>query len=833
MMKKYTRARQFAAGRQCRLTLIAAAAIAGWQSGAAAAEAALPAVEVISATPLPGLGLAREQIPAHVQTLIAATISEPGSANLPDLLNRRLGSVFVNEIQGNPYQPDISYRGFSASPLLGTPQGLSLYMDGVRMNQPFGDVLSWDLIPRSAIASLSLMPGSNPLFGLNTLGGALSLQTKDGLHHPGTALQASYGSHGRQVIEFEHGARNEQGLNWYLSGNGFRENGWRDDSPSRVGQVFGKLGWMDAKTEVALSVALANTRLTGNGLQEQRLLDRDYHSVYTKPDQTKNRSAMLNLAANHSVSDSLLLSGNAYYRKIRTSTFNGDINDDALDQSVYQPTAAEQASLAAGYSGFPSSGANASNTPFPFWRCIANVLRSDEPAEKCNGLINRTETSQRNYGFSGQFTAFGKLAEHSNQFSAGAAYDASRISFQQSAQFGYLNPDRSITPVDFFADGSEIGDDGNPIDSRVSLIGHTRTWSLYATDTLSFRDILHLTLSGRYNQTTISNRDQINPGGGSGSLDGDHRFSRLNPAIGAALTLSPALNFYAGYNEGSRTPTAVELGCADPATPCKLPNAMAGDPPLKQVITKTWEAGMRGTLVANTHWNAGVFRADNLDDILFVADNAAGFGFFRNFGKTRRQGIELGIDSQVGPALLSANYTYLNATFQSAETLNSPANSSSDANGNIVIEPGNRLPLVPSHVFKARADWQATPAWSASLGMIAVSNSNARGNENGQHSADGSRFFGSGKSPGYALFDLGTKYRASRRLSFFAQINNLFDRRYATAAQLGVTGLTATGSFIARPFAASGDNSTLVASSFYAPGAPRTIWGGVRYEFGK
>ena len=108
-------------------------------------------------------------------------------------------------MQGNPFQPDVNYRGYTASPLLGTPQGLSVYMDGVRLNQPFGDIVSWDLIPRTAIASTTLMPGSNPLFGLNTLGGALSIQTKSGVTHPGTMLQASYGSDVRRAFDFEHG----------------------------------------------------------------------------------------------------------------------------------------------------------------------------------------------------------------------------------------------------------------------------------------------------------------------------------------------------------------------------------------------------------------------------------------------------------------------------------------------------------------------------------------------------------------------------------------------------------------------------------------------------
>lgn len=844
-MRNAARPQHAGGERTVRLTAVAAGVAVLCQAAPAMAAdspktaSTLTAVEVIATTPLPDVGLSREQIPNNVQTLGKEAIDDAGSVNLPDLMNRRLGSVFVNEIQGNPFQPDVSYRGFGASPLLGAPQGMSVYMDGVRLNQPFGDVVSWDMIPRSAVRSLALMPGSNPLFGLNTLGGALSLQTKDGYSDPGTAVQLVYGRHSRRTAEFEHGGHNDLGLHWFITGEGFKEDGWREDSPSNVVQWFGKLGWRDARTDLALSVALPNAKLTGNGLQEKRLLERDYGSIYTKPDETKNRSIFVNLTARHDVSDSLQFSGNAYYRKIRTSTFNGDINDDALDQAVYLTgtgnTGADRRWLAGnGYAGqFPAYTETSANTPFPFWRCIAQVGMAGEPAEKCNSLINRTETSQENYGLTGQFSHFGTIADNSNQFTAGLGYDASRVGFAQTSQFGYLNPDRSITPVNFFADGTSIGDDGKPLDSRVDLTGRTYTWSVFATDTISFRDVVHLTLSGRYNHTIVHNRDQINPGGASGSLDGDHRFSRFNPAIGIAYAPSPALSVYAGYNEGSRAPNTTELGCADPENPCKLPNAMAGDPPLKQVVTKTWEAGLRGAIGQRTHWNAGVFRAENVDDILFVADNAAGFGYFRNFGKTRRQGIELGLDSQIDSVTLSASYTYLDATFQTREMFNGGSNSSSDDAGRIEVRPGDRLPLIPRHMFKARADWQVTPAWSVGLGMLAVSGANALGNENGEHRADGTYFLGAGKSGGYTIFDLGARYRASRQLSFFAQINNLFDREYATAAQLGATAFTADGRFIARPFSSAGDNTTLVHSTFYAPGAPRTLWAGLRYEFDK
>ena len=835
--------------RALRCTPLAAAIASLFLLPTAGAQAPTPSVvaadlgkvTVIGTTPLPGIGQPLNEIPAPAQTATAADINRSQALDLTGFMKRNLGGVYVNEVQGNPFQADVNFRGYTASPLLGTPQGLSIYMDGVRLNQPFGDVVSWDLIPRAAIDSLTLMPGSNPLFGLNTLGGSLSIQTKDGRTSPGSAIQSTLGSNNRWALEFEHGGSHPQGFNWYITGNRFAENGWRDSSPSDVRQLFGKLGWADAKTDLSLTLAAANNTLIGNGLQEKRLLDRDYRSVYSKPDETANQSTFLNLSAKHSLSDNMLLSGNLYYRSINTATVNGDVNEDALNQSVYQPNADEQDALtAAGFSGFPLAGANAANTPFPSWRCIANVLLNDEPAEKCNGVINRTRSEQENYGLSGQISVLGKLLGQRNQFTAGAAYDASRTRFTQSTELGYLNADRSVTGLNAFGDGGITGGnlDGAPYDRRVDLQGRTRTFSVFASDTLSINERWHLTASGRFNHTQLTNADQINPGGGPGSLDGDHTFQRLNPALGLTFTPSPAFNAYIGYNEGSRTPTSVELGCADPANPCKLPNAMAGDPPLRQVVTKTWELGVRGKLAPAVNWNIGVFRAENYDDILFVADNAAGFGYFKNFGQTRRQGLELGMSGKAGKIDGGASLTLLDATFESAETVNGTGNSSNDAaspglNGNINITPGNQIPLTPRQMFKLHVNYQASSAWAIGMGMNAVSSLLARGNENNQHQPNGINFLGAGDVGGYAIFDLSVQYRASPQWRFFAQVSNLFDRQYATAAQLGATAFDANGRFVARPLPAVGGAFPLVQSTFLSPGAPRAISVGLRYEFDK
>lgn len=800
------------------------------------------AVSIVGATPLAGIDRPVDEIAAPTQTGSQRDIEASGAIDLADFLNRRMNNVFLNEVQGNPLQPDLNYRGYTASPLLGTPQGVSVYMDGVRLNQPFGDVVSWDLIPKIAIAEVALIPGSNPLFGLNTLGGSLSMRTKDGVSHPGTALQLSGGSFGRKMADFEHGGSNAKGLNWFLAGNVFFEDGWRQSSPSNVRQFFGKGGRQRERTSMSLTVAYANNDLIGNGMQEQRFLDRDYSSFYTKPDQTQNRSPFLNLTVRHNLSSSVVFSGNAYFRYIRTRTLNGDINEESLDQSMYQPGGAERAALAAaGYTGVPASGATAANTPFPSWRCIGNVLLRDEPSEKCNGLLNRSGSHQRNYGLSGQVSWFARAGAGRNQLTAGAGYDGNSIGFTQSSELGYLNPDRSVTGVKAFGDGVTGGDaDGEPYDTRVDLSGRIHSASFYATDTFSVANKFTLTLSGRFNHTTVDNRDRIRPAAGVGSLTGKHEFNRFNPAVGATYRVAGLVSVYGGVTEGNRAPTSIELGCADPNSPCKLPNSMAGDPPLRQVVARTFEAGLRGGTESKLQWSAGWFRATNTNDILFVSSEQTGFGYFKNFDKTLRQGLELDMNTRLGRVSLGGGYTFLDATFQSEEEVNGGGNSTNEEarrglrgqESTIEIEKGNRIPLIPQHMVKLHADIQATSKFLVNFGVVGIGSSYARGNENNQHRPDGLYYLGEGQSPGYAVANAGARYQVHPRVQLFVQVNNLFDRHYYSAAQLGPTGFTETGSYIARPFpAASNGEFPVQQATFYAPGAPRGAWAGMRFRF--
>jgi len=792
-------------------------------------------ISVIAPTPIGGDGIAIEQTPLPVQTLSAEDIRNTNGIDLTDVINKRLNGVYINENASNPFEPDINYRGYTASPLLGTPQGLSVYLDGVRQNQPFGDIVTWDLIPKVAIQDMELVPGSNPLYGLNTLGGAIAIRTKDGSTNAGLSVQAIGGSFGRRSVEGEYGGSNGRDLDWFAAGNYFAEDGWRRFSPSQVRQSFAKLRRNTDKTSIALSGSYSINQLTGNALQDFRFLERAYDSVYSIPDTTRDHSPTLTLNTTHQLSDQWSASGNFYFRHVRTDTTNGDINNDSFSQSLYDLSPSDIAALSsAGYSGFPTAG-DAATEPYPFWRCIAQALQKDEPSEKCTGAISNTRTQQNNYGLG----ALASWRTARNLLSFGAGWDHSGLSYQQASQFGYLSADGiSITPVDAFADGSTT-QDGEPYDTRVQLHGTINTPSFYLTDTFS-TDRWSVTASGRYNRTTVNNFDRLLDRPGHGSLTATNVFQRFNPAIGGTLSASSNIHLYANYSEASRAPTSVELGCANPDFPCNLPNALLDDPPLEQVVTRTIEAGLRSRGTDRLAWSAGYFHGQNYNDLLFVASKQTGFGYFLNFGKTRRQGLELNMKAQLPHVVLGGGYTFLDATYESSQTVNGASNSSNDSNrdgvagidGEIAISPGNRIPQTPQHILKVFTDYKPTAKLLIDFNVLAASSSYARGNEDNQHQPDGVYYLGSGSSPAYGVANLGAHYTLSPHLEALMQINNLFDTHYSTAAQLGATPYDGGGHFIARPFPpveADGVPAYPVRNTtFLAPGAPFTVFGGLR-----
>jgi len=776
------------------IALAVAGVIAVTGSAFAADAVKTQKVEVVSTTPLQGIGITLDKIPANIQIVKDEDFKKQKSTSIADYMTDNLQGVAVNDTQNNPFQPDILFRGFSASPLLGTPQGMSIYVDGVRVNEPFGDAVNWDLIPMNAIGGMQLVPGTNPVYGLNTLGGAISIQTKSGRTHQGGGVEASAGSWGRKTIAAEYGGVSKDGsVDYFISANSFREDGWRDHSDTDVRQIFAKTGWQNETSKIDLSFTGAENDMIGNGLVQNEIIQGfGREAIHTKPDQTKNTMAFLNLSGSHWFSDDVMFSGNTYYRHSKRKTLNGDVND-GLDPLAYDDGGSCSA-------GSYTAGSQTVNY---------------EADESCSGVLNRSQTRQNSYGLNGQFVFNQDLAGKKNQFTVGAAYDISKIKFTQSEEVGTINSSRGVDGL------GEVGQTTN-------LHGETKTWSLFGTNTLSLNEFWHLTASGRYNHVKVENRDQIvTDVTNSASLSGDHTFNRLNPAVGLNFTPTKDLTVYGSYNEGNRAPTSMELGCANPATPCLLPNAMAGDPPLKQVVVKTYEAGARGNVTSDVRWTAAVYRSENHDDIQFIHSSLGtntSMGYFDNVGKTRRVGLDLGLLGSYEKFSWNAGYSYVNATYQSELELTNEVNSTVSQDGTITVNKGDRLANIPKHQFKLRMQYAVTPDWYVGSNIVAFSDRYMRGNENNDHVAndgDPDHYQGRGKIGGYTIVNLDTRYNVGNGWSVFGKAINIFDKEYSNAGMLGETHFGTDGVFT------SGQDPT----AYRALGAPRAGWIGVRYDF--
>lgn len=764
----------------------------------AAAAQELPQVLVIGNAPLPGLGLPLNQVPSNVQTADSEDLRRTQTTDIADYLNRSFTGVNVSESADNPFQLDINYHGFTASPLLGTPEGLSVYVDGVRVNESFGDTINWDLIPESAISTVSLISGSNPVFGLNTLGGALSVQTKSGHDNPGTAFEAYGGSFGRRVFQGESGG--ERGpFDYFVTVNYFDETGWRDMSPSRLWQAFGKIGWQTEQTDLDLSYTYADSNLFGNGALPLSMFDYRREQSYT-PDFTHNLLHFLNLTGTQFVADNLLLSANVYYRRLITAADNGSNNDNYLDEN---------------YSG-------------PAIDCSATPAARAALAYCANAATQVSALLQRTAGFGVQLTDSRDLFGRKNQGIIGLDYSDAADTFSQVFQYGSFARDRTL-----IYEPSPLNDE-----TVIALSGSNRILGAYLTDTFSPSDLLHFNVAARYNRSSETlngysvDTDVGDFGAGfdeASALTGDHTFSRLNPAIGVTVTPSDSLTYYANYNEASRAPTVVELGCANPQQPCGLPNDFASDPALKQVVARTFELGVRGsTGRQHLKWSADLFRTVNRDDIQFIA-TTANSGFFDNVGTTRRQGLDLAFGGRTGGLSWNLSYSLVDATFQSDFEVSAESNSTADANGNILVRAGDRMPLIPRHTGKLTLDYQVSESLDVGANLIVTSGSYLHGNENNANQAggtngEGAYIIGSGAIPGYALVNLQATYHIGHHLDVFARINNLLDRQYATAGFLTVNTFTPSGVFLPNPDDWTNENAI-------SPGAPFGAWAGVRLHF--
>lgn len=724
----------------------------------------LPAVTVVALAPGIMDEVEARRLSHSVQTVQGRALDDARAGSVADALDRGAAGIGLNAVQGNPWQPDLQYRGFVASPVLGTPQGLAVYQDGVRLNEVFGDTVGWDLVPSRAIETATLVSGA-ALFGQNALGGSISLRGKTGFSAPGTRLGYEGGSWGRRGYFLESGG-NDGVLGYYLLTDHVRETGWRDESPSHLQHQTAVVSYRTAATTVDLHLAHADTDLTGNGASPIELIGQRRPAVFTAPDDTDSRLSQASVTATHRWSDETTLSATVYSRRVRVISFNGDASE--YDTCTDEPDAL----------------CDSSDAPL---RTTGGDARSRYDAVANTGLRQQEAT-----GASLSFQALTTIAGLENRWLSGLELRRGSVDYSGSQRLGTLDGQRYVEGV------------GPLVDSAaVAVGGHTQDESFYVTDEIRLAPAWTLDVSSRLNRSTLTLTDQS---GSNPALDGQHAFRRLNPAVGLAWGMTEHSSTYVSYAETTRVPTPVELTCADPDAPCRLPNDFISDPSLKQVVARSVEWGARGAN-GETHWHIALFRTTSAHDIVFqtTGGTTSNQGFFANVGDTRREGVEAGAQGRLGPWSWQWNYTFLRAVYLTGFDEVGANHPDADEDGILHVHRGDRLPGLPRHNLRLGVDWSPAPDFSLGLESRYVSGQYFRGDESNQLAP----------TAGYALFDGHGTWQSSTRVEWTLRVDNILNRHYATFGTLGEANAVFPDMHDAR---------------FLGPGAPRSAYLSVQYQ---
>ncbi|MGI9657871.1 MAG: TonB-dependent receptor, partial [Gaiellaceae bacterium] len=780
-------------------------------------------------TPVDGAGLPLHQIPSAVQWADSELLERSQSLGLSDFMARNFASVSVNAAQNNPLQPDLQFRGFTASPLLGLSQGLAVYQNGARINEPLGDSVSWDLLPESAVSLMTLTGGANPVFGLNALGGALVIDTKDGFDLDGQRFRAYTGSHDRVVTILESGG-NDGRFGYYASVHYFEEDGWRDESDSAALTLLGALSWRGAGSSLDLRYQYGDSERRGNGASPVGLLEIDRDAVFTAPDITENRLNMVSLEGKTELADELELSGNLFWRQNRTRSFNGDVSEF----EVCEFPGGQQALLeidgdeieralgldiddicSGGVAGVANpgelddlleataTGAGLDPEDFEFEDLTGSVSGSGILEDEA--INNISDRIQDSYGANFQLTFLQALAGRENQLALGVSFFQGDSDFESRGELSRLDPlSRTTTGLGV---GSFVGELATDVRTT------TRSWGLFFSDNLELAEGLWLNLGGRYNGTKVEISDQSRE---RPELNGDHDFGRFNPSVGLSWQAREELNIFASYAESSRAPTPIELSCNEAIASafelrtgedryeCRLPNAFLADPPLDQVVAKSSELGFRGAW-GSVQYHLGLFHTISTDDILFQTTGRA-TGLFANVDETRRMGVEtmfrgdwLGLD-------WSFSYSYVRATFEDGFLALSPNHPFADDDGRIQVSRGDRIPGIPEHQLKFGMDYQILDGPVVGAELLYYSDQTLRGDESNQLDT---------LDP-YTLVNLRASWKFGPHVEFFARVDNVFDVAYESFGLLGESpSEVLPGLPDGRPI-------------FLGPGAPRGAWIGVQ-----
>ena len=722
-------------------------------------------------------------------TLSRADILLGGRPDLLASLTRSIAGVSLQDAQGNPWQPNLVYRGFTASPLQGQAQGLAAYLDGARFNQPFGDTIGFDLIPEAALQSVALRDAS-PALGLNALGGTLVLETATGRSAPGMDAALSIGSFGEREVSLSAGGTAGD-FSYFAAFQSRRETGWRDFSPSRLVNGYLDLGYDTQTAGLHVKLIGADTDLTGNGVAPVELLAARRAAVLSWPDRSTSRYGRISLHPWVALGEETRIEATLYRQRLRARSVNGDIADI---EDCEEPADAGLLCLESDDDDEASELTDANGAPIP------ELL--DDGAY---GVLNRGALHSRSMGVLAQVIDERTLGAGTNRLALGMSIDTGTSDFASSTELGAFTPLRSVEGL-----GPQIIQADGAI-APVSLTARTRYLGLFVAESLPLGADLTAEIGLRYNHARVRMRDRIGT-----ALNGDHRFDKLNPGIELDWQVSPALTLRAGYAQTNRVPTPAELSCADEEAPCSLANFFVADPPLKQVVAHGWELGASGKGgSAGWHWNwqLSAWRTRNRDDIVHVASAIRGRAYFRNIERTRRQGIEASFAANTATTRISASYAFTDATFGAPVTLSSPSNPQASDAGTIEVAKGDAIPGIPRHSATLSIDHGIVLAGHRlDLGGDLVARSGQRlvGDEAGL----------TPKLPGYVLVNLRANMQLGGAISLFGEVRNLFDRDFATF-----------GTFAEIDEVALAEAPDASDPRAYGPGAPRRWTLGLRAQF--
>ena len=704
-------------------------------------------------SPVTGSAIPIGKYPGAVGRASASDIERSGTDFVPNVIQQTVPGAILEDAQGNGFQQNLQYRGFNSSPVNGVPQGLAVYQNGVRINESFGDIVNWDFLPDSAIEGITIV-GANPVFGLNALGGAVTILMRDGFNFQGTEIDARGGSFGRYQGELATGQRSGT---WaaFLSLEGIQDNGWRQFSPATIRRGYADLGAKDDTTEVHLNVTAADNRVGVTAAAPVQLLDLNWSNSFTSPQITDNKVTMVSLNGLVKATPTLTFSGVTYYRWFQQKHIDGNIAD---------------ATDCAG-STLPDVVCFEGDDPLNPDPVVGPGGREEAfNPDAVYGTLDRTSQNANSWGVSGQGVEKAPIMGLHNQFLLGASYDHGRVGYASSSELGVFGPAFVTEPLSPpFLILSPDNSQPRGLTTQNDYVG------VYFSDTLDITSKLSLTVGGRYNFARLTIQDNI---GTAPEVDGDHTYERFNPMGGLTYEITPGLTAYGSYAEANRAPTPAELACADPENPCLIESFLTSDPPLQQVVSRTYELGLRGKAVSwedqKLEWSAGLFHALNENDILPLAAPQTGRGFFANVGDTLRQGVELGMRYTDKQLMVYANYAFVDATMQTDVQLPSPnnptgvpCNDAPDATCANATK-GDRLPGVPQHRFKMGFDYWFTHEWKFGADLVTASDQIFYGD------------WANSNAPlaGYATVNLHSTYDVTEHFQIYGLINNLFDAHY-------------------------------------------------------